>query len=155
MKSTDIQTRSDFIVALRAYIGTPFRHQGRSAKVGLDCLGLIICGLQDIGFDVTDNLNYGRQPDFKALMIGVLRQSVMISRYDTLPGDALWIKWPRDPYPYHLAVISGITPTGFPATVIHADGDNSKRVTEHTLPEIWLDKIAYTLRFKPWIISTT
>lgn len=35
-------TRAAIITAARAQLGTPFRHQGRSAQ-GVDCVGLLIC----------------------------------------------------------------------------------------------------------------
>lgn len=154
MKSIDIPTRSNFIDALRAYVGTPFRHQGRNPKFGIDCLGLIVCGLRDIGIEVKDNLNYGRRPVFKEMEAGLLEHSVIISMYDALPGDVLWIKWLRDPYPYHLAVVTKTSATNFPTNIIHADGEGPKCVTEHLIPGAWMGKISCTLRFKSWVATT-
>jgi hypothetical protein len=57
------------VTAARAYVGVPFRHQGRS-KWGMDCLGLLIavahdCALQRGGAVLwqQDECDYGHYPD--------------------------------------------------------------------------------------------
>lgn len=55
--------------AARPYLGTPFLHQGRNPKVGVDCVGLLrLCaddlGLPHVAFDRAD---YDRNPANGAL----------------------------------------------------------------------------------------
>lgn len=54
----------DLVAAARAYLGVPFRHQGRSAA-GLDCLGLLMAVARDLALPMAaaDETNYGRSPD--------------------------------------------------------------------------------------------
>ena len=58
------------IETARHWIGVPFRHQGRSLKDGVDCLGLIFCvgvetKLMRRGYDYT---NYGHDPTWDLLL---------------------------------------------------------------------------------------
>jgi cell wall-associated NlpC family hydrolase len=41
--------RADVIRAARAYIGTPFRHQGRLKGVAVDCAGVVMCVAEELG----------------------------------------------------------------------------------------------------------
>ena len=47
--------------AARGYIGTPFRHRGRS-RLGVDCVGLGVLAYADCGVAVPDFRLYGREP---------------------------------------------------------------------------------------------
>ena len=56
----------DIVKIARHWVGAPFRHQGRSLKDGVDCLGLIFCigietRLMRRGYDYT---NYGYDPSW-------------------------------------------------------------------------------------------
>jgi hypothetical protein len=46
----------------KSYIGTPFRHQGRSPHFGLDCAGVLVCALEGAGVRVNDCRVYDRVP---------------------------------------------------------------------------------------------
>ena len=54
--------RQDIIDQARSMIGTPWRHQGRQPGEGLDCIGLIVCVMRNLGVTITDNPTYGRAP---------------------------------------------------------------------------------------------
>lgn len=51
--------RGAFIQAARSYLGTPWRHQGRSRR-GIDCGGLVALAMRDIGHPGQDIAGYGR-----------------------------------------------------------------------------------------------
>lgn len=53
---------NDFIESARSYMGVKWRHQGRN-RMGVDCVGLVICALADIGVEVPDMQGYRRSPD--------------------------------------------------------------------------------------------
>lgn len=44
----------------RDWLGTPFRHQGRS-RYGVDCVGLVLCVYQDLGITLPDDPVYQRE----------------------------------------------------------------------------------------------
>lgn len=50
--------------AARAFLGIPFRHQGRDPLIGIDCIGLIVLWgqLLDLPFVALDSPNYGVDP---------------------------------------------------------------------------------------------
>lgn len=58
-------SREEVVAAARQHVGTPWVHQGRTAGVALDCLGMVIfvvreLGLVEPGFDIN---GYARWPD--------------------------------------------------------------------------------------------
>jgi hypothetical protein len=55
-------TRDDIVKAGRSYIGTPFKFRGRS-RLGIDCVGLLYCIGQDIGFPIEDDQTYSKFPE--------------------------------------------------------------------------------------------
>lgn len=46
----------------RRMVGTPFRHQGRQPRAGLDCVGLVVCSIGGRAFDL-DERQYAEWPD--------------------------------------------------------------------------------------------
>lgn len=51
----------------REWLGTPWHHQGRVKKVGIDCVGLIVGVARELGVVVSDECNYEREPRFGRL----------------------------------------------------------------------------------------
>lgn len=43
---------------VKKYLGVPFKHLGRSPKMGLDCYGLIKCFFGDLGIELIDVEDY-------------------------------------------------------------------------------------------------
>lgn len=54
-------TTDEFIAAARSRLGLRWLHQGRSPQ-GVDCVGLVVVSLADIGIVVPDVLGYRRSP---------------------------------------------------------------------------------------------
>lgn len=48
--------------AAESYLGTPFRHQGRRPRVGLDCAGVVVCAHRAAGVELCDDLRYRPLP---------------------------------------------------------------------------------------------
>ncbi|MBT9158862.1 MAG: Dipeptidyl-peptidase 6 [Dehalococcoidia bacterium] len=122
-------SRSEVVQAARAYIGTPYHHQGRS-RAGLDCVGLIVAVAADIGlqshaqrFDIQ---NYSRMPDGSLMThFGQAAEAVLGKPQ---PGDILVFKFLKQPH--HLAIQSG------PSRMVHAV--ERYGVVEVNLVEQWL-----------------
>jgi cell wall-associated NlpC family hydrolase len=53
-------TTDDIIAAARRAVGTPFRHQGRTPGVALDCAGLALYVAAENGVDTIDHEGYPR-----------------------------------------------------------------------------------------------
>lgn len=105
--------------AAAAWIGTPYRHQGRRAGVGCDCLGLVI-GLWEAlvgplpeqpGSYCADWAEAGGQEHF---LEALRRHCIGRDVAEAVPGDILLFRW-RDGVPAkHAAILSG------PDEMIHA-----------------------------------
>src|SRR3954469_20730264 len=59
-------TAAEFIAAGRAYLGTPWHHQGRSVA-GVDCIGLVLLAARDAGLAALEPPPYTRLPTDYAL----------------------------------------------------------------------------------------
>lgn len=87
-------TRGDIEAEARRWVGTPFRHQGRTER-GVDCGGLIIAVAHQLGLPFEDWRAYGRQPDGHSLeaILGRVasptavpqRGDILLFRITTLP----------------------------------------------------------------------
>lgn len=73
---------SDFVDSARSYMGTKWRHQGRS-RMGVDCVGLVILSLADIGVEVPDMQGYRRHPD--PIFVEHIRNN-SVPAFGPLPG---------------------------------------------------------------------
>jgi cell wall-associated NlpC family hydrolase len=71
----------EFAAAVEGYVGTPWKHQGRLPGVGLDCAGLVACGLRSVGEDPADEIDYPRQPDKRRIL------KWLTDHCDRIPGD--------------------------------------------------------------------
>jgi len=97
--------RPDIANAAIELIGTPFRHQGRSPGVGVDCVGVWVCALRSCGVEVEDCATYRRLPDSKELLRH-MRSQFGEKRWPVV-GDAVVMLAPRHREPRHLAVYIG------------------------------------------------
>lgn len=131
--------RADIVTLARSYIGTPFRHQGRSPGHGLDCIGVIVCigrALELFDYDL---------PDYPRLPHGdmVLGPHVARAGFRPLPlstarpGDVLMFRVLREPQ--HVALITG-------RGVLHA-WLQAGAVVEHRLEPFWHSRIVGAFAF--------
>jgi cell wall-associated NlpC family hydrolase len=42
------------VSSARTYLDSPYHHDGRSREGGVDCAGLVVCAMQDLGLEVPD-----------------------------------------------------------------------------------------------------
>lgn len=103
----------DIIGAAMHYIGVPFHHQGRNRKHGLDCIGLIVVVLDDLGITVKDTTTYRNPPDQRQFLQSVKTQAKEKSIADRRPSDLLLIA-PRRLIHHAAIMISE-------SEIIHAD----------------------------------
>ncbi len=140
---------SALVQSARKYIGTPFRHRGRSSRA-LDCAGLIIQSAADIGVHFQDVKHYGREPFNDGLVnaatanLGRPIATGPLPASQLKPGDILLVKF--DTQPHHIALVADHPLGGL--SMIHANADVSQkgRVVEHRLDEMWLRRITHVFR---------
>lgn len=131
-------TANEIIAAARAALGTPFRHQGRSLKTGMDCAGLIVHVAQTIGADYHDQTGYGRSPSNGLLESALDDQPCLDRVSDRQPGDVLLMRFRGDPQ--HLAICAG-------DTIIHSYSQVGK-VCEHRYADVWMARTVDVYRFR-------
>jgi cell wall-associated NlpC family hydrolase len=108
----------------REYLGTPYKHQGRT-KHGLDCIGLIRIPFADLGYETDDFNGYGENADIKTMAAKLEKHFVRIRGGQQLfPADVLWMR-ANDGLERHLALYTENQ------TIIHATNWGAKKVVEH------------------------
>lgn len=131
---------SQIIAAARAYLGVPFRHQGRTPPLALDCAGLFVQVCKDLSLPVIDEQGYGRDPYQGLLEQCISRQPFLakIPRDQMRAGDILLMRFSSDPQ--HIAMHAG-------ETMIHAY-EHSGRVVEHRIADVWRSRVVSVYRFE-------
>jgi cell wall-associated NlpC family hydrolase len=133
-------TAEDIIAAARECIDTPFRHQGRKVRVGLDCAGLALHVANRVGLCTFDVRAYSRTPANNELENALDRQPCLLrlaSIEDRMPGDLLLMRFKDDPQ--HLAIYTG-------NTIIHAY-ESVGICCEHMLSNRWAARIVRVYQF--------
>ena len=128
--------RREIVAAARAWIGTPYKHQGRGRK-GLDCVGLLVEVANDMGHPVVAPTAYSSMPQGWQLTEPCDEQLWRPVRQNKLiPGDlAVFTGWsPNEPQ--HFAFI-GDHPHG--VTLIHSFSKFDK-VVEQPWNRLWAQK---------------
>lgn len=125
--------REQIVAEARASLQARFLHQARIPGVALDCAGLLICTARTVGlvapdFDIK---GYRGTPDGKSLLEHCDRWMTRIAREAMQPGDAIVIRWAKDPQ--HIGIVGDYVHGGL--SIIHAfcNPDGKGTVIEHQL----------------------
>lgn len=93
----------DIVRAAKSYVGSPYRHMGRSRVRGLDCAGLPILVLHDLGINSFETHNYSRRPNVQEYDREMARAGCRkIPFADLASGDLVRLTSPS--WPVHCAV---------------------------------------------------
>jgi cell wall-associated NlpC family hydrolase len=133
--------RLAIIVEARTWLGTPFRHQGRTRGAGVDCAGVVIGVARALGLSEFDTTAYGRLPNGHAMRRLCDAHLRPILLKTARPGDVLLMAWRR--YPQHLAVVVD-HPQGL--GIVHGH-EAAGRVVEHRLDEVWRARVRAAYAF--------
>ena len=138
--------KTEAIAAMRALIGTRFRHQGRNPATGLDCVGFGLQYAAALGLPLRDRKAYSRDPDgrLREYICHVMGPPIAEgpgSGSCVQEGDAVMMEWTPG-VPRHVAMI---TEREGVIHVIHADSDMG-RVVEHRLSDDWSARIVAVWR---------
>lgn len=128
----------DIEIAARNYIGTPFRHQGRT-KWGLDCVGLIIKVAHDLNITDFDYTNYTEIPDSKEMRYYLNKYMFRIPTNMQQAGDIFYMSFTKTPQ--HLAIYTSTN------TIIHS-ASVFKGVIEQSFSKYWKSKTKEIYRFR-------
>lgn len=132
-------TADDIIAAARAWLKTPFHHQGRLVGVGCDCVGLVVGVAGALGVPVQDQSGYSRHPQGRALRAALDAQLLRIDALE--PGAVVLMRIGREDR--HVGIV-GVADTGA-LSLIHAY-QPAGEVVEHHLDTAWQRRIVQTYR---------
>lgn len=131
-------TRDEFIAEARKFKETPFKHQGRSRKYGVDCVGiLVVIGVEN-GYlkEKPEDRRYSRNPETFRIKERLDELLIPIDKEDMQAGDILLFKIPF--HPQHVGIVTNYSEQSF--GLIQAYQDIGK-VKEHRLDQRWIDRI--------------
>ena len=123
----------------RTFIGTPYHHQGRVKKAGIDCCGLIICIAKELGLSQFDIDGYSRFAD--GVELSELFYQNCPKAYHLEQGKIAIFRIKKRPQ--HCGIIAEAD-SGF--TLIHAY-QSAGKVVEHQVSEWWSDRIVQLFSF--------
>ena len=132
-------TPDAIITAARAWLDTPFQHQGRLRGVGCDCIGLVVGVAADLGIVTPDRAGYSRHPG------GVLQAALdaaLIAAPGLAAGRVVLLRWGDEPT--HVGILA-LHPAGC-LSLIHAFAP-SRKVVEHILSDDWLARVVCCYEF--------
>jgi NlpC/P60 family putative phage cell wall peptidase len=125
------------IAAARRCLGTPFHHQGRQPKFGIDCIGLIVVALRATGKAVEDYSDYNRRPDGKSIVEALENHGAQMAGAIEA-GDVLLFRY--DNQPQHVALATGKD------RMIHAFAVAGE-VVETIIGDYWQRRLVGVYRF--------
>lgn len=137
-------TPETIVSAARAALDTPFKHEGRTAGVGLDCAGLLVHVSREVGADPLDRSGYARMPTNGQLEetlqanvdAGIL---VRVPVQELQAGDFFLMRFRNEKASRHLGICAG-------DTMIHAWAV-VRKVCEHRIDASWKASIVRVYRF--------
>lgn len=158
------EQRLAFVERALSRVGTPYEFQGRD-DFGLDCGGLVIASLDDIGYE-PQSLETFRQADYPDYAHGlqddymeriVAGEAVQIEREAMQPGDLMLFRWPGRKCAQHIGVVTAINDpytrdfAGRPSSYfVHCDASEGGVI--HTrFDGAWLRLLTGVYCFKCWI----
>lgn len=125
-----MSAKGDIIAAAAdSMVGVPFKHAGRNPKVGLDCVGVVLCSVWSAGCDLPDCIGYGPLPRHEVVLAELDKRAKRLHMDDAQPGDVLLFEYRRE-MPMHFAVLLSNN------YIVHAHGATGK-VVKHRLSPAW------------------
>jgi cell wall-associated NlpC family hydrolase len=136
-------TRAAILTAARAYLGAPFRHQGRSVD-GMDCVGLLVLVGRRLGYPHRDITGYSRRATGMGFLQHFHAHLDEIAPRDARVGDVL--VFVESVYPCHTGILSAVAGTDVPH-LIHAHALRGCVIEEPLIGE-WPAKLRFAFRFR-------
>lgn len=134
-------TRQDVIEKAREYLGTPFVHQGRLKRKGIDCIGLIVGVAKELGLFDYDHKSYDRYSDGTLLMQHMQQVYDLGTVESRQPGDVVvyWVA-KATKHPQHVGILTDIG-------IIHTYDHVNKVVETHT-HEKWTARMTHCFKWR-------
>lgn len=136
------------VARARELVGVPWRHKGRNAARGIDCIGLVVFAVAAGGVQMRDRVNYGREPWKDGLRNDIEAHfGNPIEREQWRPGCVVLLNWaPGDQEPAHVGIFGNGTAD---VSLIHCYNSNGiMQTVEHDVDDRWRGLIVDA--YWPW-----
>jgi len=125
-------------------VGTRWRHQGRQPGFGLDCIGVVVCVGEELGFQVFEPITIAYQRHAAADgFIRYFREFGKEIRLSQLHAGCV-LAFREDKYPCHAGIVAT---DDHGATLIHAYALRRK-VVEERLTLDWLSRVVGIFEYR-------
>lgn len=132
----------EFIDVARTYINTQHMHGGRLKGIGIDCVGLLVCSINELGGNIPLDISYTKNDEFRKLIVNLRRFFDKVENYE--PGDVLVFR--NEDMHNHVAIYTE------KCTIIHAyDSLALNRVVEEPYTCKWDMRLNSVYRYKGMI----
>ncbi len=130
--------RNKIVEEARKFKGVPFKHQGRSRKQGIDCVGMLIILGEENGFykESLENNRYSKNPEVFKIKETLDEILVPIDKDKFKEGDILLFRIPF--HPQHVGIVTDYSDQSY--GIVQAYQTIGK-VVEHRLDQKWIDRI--------------
>lgn len=132
-------SRDDIVREARNFIGTPYLHQGRLFKKGVDCGGLVVMVARSLSLFEHDDLTYSDQPkaDYLLRECDKFLDPKPLDLQQLQPGDVGAFYYMSPTEAQHLCIFGEYEGR---LTMIHAFQKRGK-VVEHTFDDFWAKRL--------------
>ncbi len=127
---------------VEAYIGTPFRHQGRAPGKGLDCAGVWACGAEAAGLEVDCPTDYDDDPSARLILDTLSKTCDEVELGDARPSDVLAFWFAARGEASHLGVLTCAD------EFVHVR--RGRTVERQTMTPFWRRRLLSAWRPRPW-----
>lgn len=134
--------RQQVVDAARRWVGTKWRHQGRSLVHGIDCAGLVIAIAKELDISTFDIYNYQRDPQNDNFIAHFRREMTKRPIADRMPGDILLMR--DNMFTCHSVVYDIVDGAEM---IIHAYA-RRRKVVEEPYSKDWQDHTTHCFSFK-------
>lgn len=134
-------TREEVVQYARTWLNTPYKHQGRLHRVGVDCVGLVMSVGERFGLPYEDRRAYDAMGRGSLSLLEEFRKWMdPVYTIQSLPGDVacFWVRKPE--FVCHCGILS-------PVGLIHVHSIVG-HVAEHVMDPSWKKRFAHAFRFR-------
>lgn len=135
----------------KAWANTPFALHQRSWGAGVDCFGLLVGCLADLGIKVEDQAGYTGLDEMDWLLEALSEFSDEVSIQDRQQGDFLVFRHEQHleltKIYNHVAVLT-LDASGVESMVHATPKPSSFKVVEHPLDDFWLPALVRVFRYR-------
>lgn len=137
----EIITSERIVAEARAWLGVPWRHQGRT-RCGVDCVGLVVCVARGLDLSDYDSTGYGRRAQGQGFVEHFRSNMDAVPIPHARPGNVL--VFADHAYPCHCGFLT--ERLGHPH-LLHAHATRRKVIEEPYAGE-WPARVKFAFRLR-------